>query len=216
MTKAASSFVIAAAVIAAAACFFLACGFAPAGAADGGLYPDAAPPGSAFLRFLNAGGARLPEVAIEGKSYGAAAVGKVTRYVPLPQGDAAISFGSAETTASLKEGKRYCAVLSGATLKIIEEPEENNPLKAQIVLINASSSEDISLRTADGSVSIVEPVGPWQAGGRAVNAVKVPLSLYDKKGRKIQDFAARDLMRGQRYAVIIYDGPGGKPAAVFN
>lgn len=184
-------------------------------AGDAGLYPSAPPPGSAFIRFLNAGGNAKANIEVQGKSYGSGQLGVTTSYVPVPHGSAKITFGSATATPELKEGGHYSAVMIKGVMSVLEEPASDNPLKAEIILINASNAKDVSLKTPDGAVSVVDPVPPGQLAGRAVNAVQAPLAIY-AGGKKVEDLAAHPLERGARYAVVIYNGTDGKPAVTFN
>jgi hypothetical protein len=185
-------------------------------AGDEGLYPSAPPPGSAFVRFLNAGGnTGATAIEVHGKAYGAATLAKTTPYVPAPHGTVPIKFGSAALSPDLKEGAHYTVVLRKGAATLLEEPSDDNPLKAEIIVINASSAEGVSLKTADGHTNVVEPVATGKLGGRAVNAVKAAFAIYSGE-KKVSDLEARSLERGARYAVVVYDGEDGKPAASFN
>ncbi|MEZ0262227.1 MAG: alginate O-acetyltransferase AlgF [Alphaproteobacteria bacterium] len=195
------------ALLALAVCF-------PAFAGDEGLYPDAPPPGSAFVRFLNAD-ARAAAIDIKGKAYGNAQQGQLTRYIYVPAGETAVSFGGTTASKQMAEGQRYSVVLAKGKLAVLEEPAEKSPLKAEIVLINASSRPGVALKSADGAVSVIDPVAPGALGARAVNAVKVPFALYTE-GKKIEDLTARDLERGGSYAVVVYDNAAGKATVSFN
>lgn len=196
----------------------LLCGFVsatPARAGDDGLYPAAAPAGSAFVRFLNGSSTSSVPVRMQGKSYGAATLGKVTAYAPVQKGETSINLGSRAATVALEEGKHYTALLTKMGLTLLPEPDAANKLKAHVILINASSISGVALKTTDGAVSIVDAVAPARLEGRAVNAVKVPLAVYKDKS-KLEDLGTHPLERGARYAVVVYDGPNGKPAVSFN
>jgi alginate O-acetyltransferase complex protein AlgF len=184
-------------------------------AGEGGLYPAAPPAGSAFVRFLNGSNPLSLAVNIRGKSYGAAALGNITAYAPVPQGDANLTFGAKSVTAHLKEGAYYTVLLAKEVVSVLQEPSGDDKLKAQIIVINASSTPGITLKTADGSTTIVSAVDPEKLDGRAVNAVKIPLSVYAAKN-KVGDIDAQLLERGSRYAVVVYDGSNGKPTVSFN
>lgn len=186
----------------------------PAYAGDEGLYPDAPPPGSAFVRFLNAD-SRAAAIEVQGKSYGAVQQGQLSRYIFVPNGAAELKFGPDVVSKEVTEGRRYSIVLARGKATVLEEPAEQSPLKAEIMLINASSRPAVALKTADGKTDIIEPVATGKLGVRAVNAVKVPFALY-AEGRKIEEIAARDLQRGGSYAVVVYDGAGGKAVVSFN
>ena len=187
----------------------------PVFAGEGGLYPAALPPGSAFIRFLNGNSPMAVPVIVRGKAYGAATFGNITAYAPVQQGDATLTLGTKTTTVHLKEGSYYTALLHKGDVDVLEEPVGDNKLKAQIILINASSTSDIALKTADGSTDIVKAVDTAKLDGRAVNPIKAPFSVY-AAAKKIDVIDARLLERGARYAVVVYDGPNGKPVATFN
>jgi alginate O-acetyltransferase complex protein AlgF len=182
---------------------------------EDGLYPAAPPPGSAFVRFLNGATPSAVNASVRGKSYGAASFGQITPYAPVKQGDAELSLGAKTATASLKEGAHYTVLFVRGKLSVLEEPANDNKLKAQIILINASSARDVTLKTADGGTNVVNAVGSEKLDGRAVNAVKIPFSVYSA-ANKIGDIDAHSLERGSRYAVVVYDSPNGKPAVAFN
>jgi len=195
----------------------LSCLYMPtsASAGEGGLYPAAPPPGSAFIRFLNGNNPMAVAVDVRGKSYGAASMGSITAYAPVQQGEADLTIGGKAEKANLKEGAYYTVLYYKGDVKVLEEPASDNKLKAQIVLINASSSPDVSLKTADGSTAIVNSVSSEKLDGRAVNPVKVPFSVYTD-AKKIDDINAHLLERGEHYAIVVYDGPNGKPVVSFN
>jgi hypothetical protein len=154
-------------------------------------------------------------VNVRGKSYGAATFGNITAYAPVQQGDADFSIGTKSIKAQLKGGSYYTVLFTKRSVTVLQEPSGDDKLKAQIIVINASSTPGITLKTADGSTAIVSAVDPEKLDGRAVNAVKIPLSVYAAKN-KVGDIDAHLLERGARYAVVVYDGPNGKPAVNFN
>jgi alginate O-acetyltransferase complex protein AlgF len=186
-----------------------------AAAGEEGLYPAAPPPDSAFIRFLNGSSTAPVPVTVLGKSYGTELFGSLSPYTPVHQGLVSVSLGSQNASAQLKEGAYYTAVLSKGNLRILEEPGNDNKLKAQVILINASSTQDVSLKTADGSTTVVSSVSSAKVGGRSVNSMKVPFSVY-AFANKIDDIDAHLLERGARYTVVVYDGSNGKPAVTFN
>lgn len=177
-------------------------------AGDNGLYAAAPPPGSAFVRFACGTCSQPEKGTIRGKNAPAVSAGQVGPYVAVSQGDAAITLGGASMNYNLKPGGHYAAVLTGGKLNILEEPLNDNNLKTQIVLLNLSNEKDVSLKTADGSVSVINDVDPGKLGARPVNAVKVGFSVYagDKKIGSVPD---QSLERGTGYTVIVYDGAKG-------
>jgi hypothetical protein len=201
------------AAVTAFCCAFLQAPLAFSG--EEGLYPAAPPRGSAFIRFLNAANPTPLAVKIRSKSFGSEALGAISPYAPVQKGEADISLGGSSATVTLKEGTYYTAMLVKGHLSVLEEPPSDNKLKAQIVLINASSTPAVSLKTADGATGVVSDVGAAKLEGRAVNAVTAPFSVYAAE-KKIAAIDPQALERGARYAVIVYDGANGKPAVTFN
>jgi alginate O-acetyltransferase complex protein AlgF len=182
-------------------------------AADDGLYAAAPPPGSAFVRFVNAESAQSLKGSVRGKAFPTLSAGHAGPYMPVAQGDAAINLGSASATHTLKPGGHYSAISMGGRLVVLDEPVNDNKLKTQIILINASKQKDITLKTADGSVSVIDAVAPGQLNARQVNPVKTGFSVY-AGGNKVASLNEQSLERGAGYAVVVYDGASGPVASL--
>ena len=99
----------------------------------------------------------------------------------------------------------------GGRLLVLEEPVNDNKLKTQIILINASKQKDVTLKTADGGVSVIDGVSSGQLNARQVNPLKTGFSIYSG-GNKVASVNEQSLERGAGYAVVVYDGASG-PAA---
>jgi hypothetical protein len=183
-------------------------------AADDGLYAAAPPQGSAFVRFVNGDPTHLYKGNIRGKEFPSVAPGHAGAYLPISQGEGRITFGENEITYNFKSGVHYSAVLAGGHLGLLEEPANNNKLKTQIILINASSQKNVSLKTPDGSISVIDSVDPSKLGVRPVNPVKTGFTVYSS-GNKIASLTEQSLERGASYAVIVYDSAKG-PAANYD
>jgi alginate O-acetyltransferase complex protein AlgF len=184
----------------------------PAQAGDNGLYASAPPAGSAFVRFVSAEGGRL-KGNVRGKDFPALSAGQVGAYAPVSPGKADIALGQVSVNYDLKPGHLYIAALSRGKLAILEEPANDNKLKTQIVLLNLSSHKNVSLKTTDGSVSVIDSVESGKLGVRPVNAIKTGFSIY-AGGTKISSLAEKSLERGAGYTVVVYDSSNG-PAVSF-
>ena len=185
----------------------------PVRAGDNGLYASAPPPGSAFVRFISAEGGRL-KGNVRGKDFPAVTPGQVGPYAAVSPGDAAISLGQTSVNYDLKSGHRYIAALIRGKLTVLEEPENSNKLKTQIILLNLSSKKDVSLKTLDGSVSVISSVESGKLSARPVNAIKTGFAIY-AGDTKISSLAEKSLERGTGYTVVVYDGANG-PAVSFD
>jgi hypothetical protein len=180
-------------------------------AADDGLYASAPPPGSAFVRFVSS---EPVKGNVRGKQFPTVSAGHASPYLPVAQGDAKITAGAASISYDLKPGGHYSAVLTGGKLTVLEEPENGNKLKTQIILINLSKEKDISLKTPDGSTSVIESVEPGKLSARPVNPIKTGFTVYAGDS-KIASLDEKSLERGSGYAVVVYDGAKG-PAVNYD
>jgi len=184
-------------------------------AGDDGLYASAPPPGSAFVRFINGDMGKPLKGSVRGKESPSVAPGHAGGYMSAPPGQAQIAFGADATTSyDLKPAGHYDAILANGHLTIVDEPINDNKLKTQIVLINASREKDVSLKTADGKLTVIEPAQPEKLGARAVNPVKAAFAIYSG-GNKIVDLDERSLERGSDYVIVVYEGAKG-PAASYD
>ncbi|MDB5477780.1 MAG: hypothetical protein JWM96_275 [Alphaproteobacteria bacterium] len=181
-------------------------------AEDEGLYDPVPPPGSAFVRFVNAqSDAKELKPAIHGKEYNAIKQGEVGPYVPAKKGDESFKFGGAEAKESLEEGTSYTVILKGGALAVLKDEAIANQAKAMIAFYNLSSVENLSLKTDDGKVAIIPPVATGKSGYREINAVKVNLAVYNGDA-KAADVAPIALRRREPTAVVAMDKEGGTVA----
>lgn len=184
---------------------------------DDGLYSPSYPPGSAFVRFVNGDNTDFsPVMKIRGKTYAAASLGGMGIAYPVSPGEAEITLEKAATVKyDLKPDGHYTALLKDGKLKILEEPSNDNKIKTQIFLINATDTADIKLKTADGKTDVVGPVAPGAISGRAVNPMKIGFSVFAGE-EKIADLQERPLERGPGYGVVVYKGRDGKLAVNYD
>ena len=170
-------------------------------AGEGALYDPAPPAGSAYLRVLNVGDAPA-EVGIGGKPFASAAAGAASAYIVTPQGSKALEFKGRSETVSLEAGKFYSYVL-GAAPKLITDPPLQSRAKAMVRLYNLTDRPELSLKTADGKVALVENVPTSQAADRLVNGAKLSLGVYagDERLAATPDVL---IQRGAAYSVLAF------------
>jgi hypothetical protein len=183
-------------------------------AGEDGLYPAAPPAGSAFIRFINGDLAAKTVTQIHGKIMRPALLGDIGNYFPVPQGFIDLAIGTAKTSATLKTDRHYSAVLSKGVLHVLEEPSYDTKMKSQILLINLGDAQNITLKTPNNGVTVIDSTTSGTLNARAVNAVKIGFSVFSD-GKKIADLPPRPLERGASYVVIIYKGTDGKPAITY-
>lgn len=198
---------------------FLALGaFSPAMAeGDEGLYDDVPPEGSVFIRFIHAQKSSTSEIhpSVNGRERDGARLGAVKPYSVAPNGPVSVSFGGAEETFEAEPGAHYSVILQeDGSLRIEKDPEASDPLKAQIILYNFTGRDDISVRTADGKVTVIGPLASGSFEDRAVNPIKVSFAVY-AGDEKYADLADWPLERGQSYTISVVEDQDGNGIAAY-
>ena len=176
------------------------------GAAFAGLYPPAAPPGSAFVRVFNAttqphltgsiGDKQIRDV----PAYGASS------YLFLSPGSYPAQIGSASTSLTLSGSHCYTAALTGGGIHLFDQPCFNSQIKALVALYNVEDGAKLSLRTADGKTSVIKGVASGHAGHRAVNAISATFAVFDGD-KKLSDAKPVSLQRGKAFSLFVTGSP---------
>lgn len=157
--------------------------------AETGLYPEAAPPDSSFLRFVGFDAGEPLHFA--GKRFKAPEKQSVP-YVPV--------------SAALLEGIAPGAFLTvvrddAGQLQAINESTARDPAKVHLFLINATS-QNLDLRVAGSETVVIESTAAMQSGTRAVNPVNIGLSVVAAGSKTpLQTFQV-DLRRGQNISFL--------------
>lgn len=182
---------------------------------DEGLYGKIPPENSAFVRFIHAQpGLSETTPKINGKKYDPAIFGAIKNYVVIPSGKTTVSFGNISQTYTTSPKKYYSILIKDQKATFIEEPITSfNKLKAQVVLYNFSKENNISLKTADGKITVVDNVSVNKFGYKEVNAVKVSFAVF-AGDKKIGDVPATPLERGEIYTIALI-GNGSTPKVVL-
>lgn len=181
--------------------------------ATAGLYPPAAPPGSAFIRVFNA--TSQPKVAAQvgSKNLGDAAALGASAYAFLPPGQYPVKIGDATQNAALQGSHCYTATLeSGSKIQLFDQPCFNSQLKALIAIYNMIDGTTLSLRTTDGA-TVVDSVAADASGQREVNPVKANLAVYDGSG-KLADAKPVTVERGSTYSLFVL-GTRSNPVLIW-
>lgn len=183
---------------------------------DVGLYAPAPPPGSAFVRVVNAGGASVSGTV--GKyATGAVATGKASPYWAVPGGAVSITVGTKTQSVQAAAGG-FVTVVSGLPGKTelvpLVDVVSANRAKASIVLYNLSSKPGVDLATADGAITLFTDIAPGAESMREVNALSVAFAVNGPDA-PVTTFPVVTLERGVAYSVIVYE-TGGKLAATWS
>jgi len=183
--------------------------------ASAGLYPPAAPPGSAFVRVFN--GTTQPKVSaqIGDKNVGDTAALEASPYIFLAPGSYPAKIGGASQNVALQGSKCYTAALeNGNSVHLFEQDCFNSQLKALLSVFNLIDGATLSLKTADGSQAVIDNVAADASGHREVNAVKVNLAVYNG-ATKLADAKPITLERGKTFSLFV-TGSASEPVLIWS
>lgn len=186
---------------------------APARGDEEGLYDPAPPPGSAYLRLINAGGQGTIELQLGGMPFVSAAEATASDYVVTPQGAKLAGWQGKTLPIQLGAGKFYSLVINAGQAKLMEDPALQSRAKAMLRLYNLSKHPTLSLKTADGKVAIIEDVPPAGAADRLVNSARLALGVYGGADR-LATTPEVSVERGNAYGVLAV-GAGKTVKAVW-
>lgn len=170
------------------------------------LYDPAPPADSAFVRLIN--GTNSEATATLGTKKLTAKAANTSAYLVFTQGMPKLTFGKLTQDVHLDAGKFYTLALTGTSanpkVTVLEDAENTNRTRALINVYNLSTIAKVDLKTGDGKTAVIEGVTPGSSKSRAVNGIKVALSVYNG-GKVMQAFKETQLERGAAYAVIVTD-----------
>jgi len=184
-----------------------------AGLATAGLYPPAAPPGSAFIRVFNASNQPKVTAQVGSKSLGDVSAMEASSYTFLPPGQYPVKIGDASDNATLQGSHCYTAAI-GADSKVRQFDQQcfNSQLKALVEIYNMIDGTTLSLKTTDGA-TVVDSVAANAAGQREVNPIKANLVVYDGSN-KLADAKPVTLTRGGTYSLFVM-GTRSSPVLIW-
>lgn len=161
-----------------------------------------APGTAALVRVFNATAqaplaARLGDQLIEGiAAFGA------TEFASLRPGSHRLTVGAVKTRVRLAATRRYTAILTDSGLRVLDHEGPADGLKSQVVVYNLVEGSQLSLRTADGTAAVVEPVAPQAFGSRELNPARVGFKLFDG-AVPLVDVAPINLQRGRSFSLFV-------------
>lgn len=184
---------------------------------DEGLYDALPPEGSAFVRFVHAQpdiGGDLPPI-VNGKKRDGLRFSKAKPYGVVPPGKVTAELGPVKKEFEAEKNTYYTLILQNNDFKIVKDPEAKDPLKAQIIVYNTTGRDDISIRTADGKVTVVGPVKAGEVLDRAVNPIKVSFAVYAGE-EKYADLPDWPLERKERFIIAVMTDDKGQGVAFYD
>lgn len=142
---------------------------------EAALYSEEAPEGSAFVRVFNGFPARaLENIDLGGKVPRPLAPLESSPYVYLAPGNHAVRVEDNSRRIPMREGEFYTVIVGPQfPLTVVRDEPFNNRRKALLSLYNVISKNELDLKTADGSVSIIDDVGFLGNKTREINPVRL-------------------------------------------
>lgn len=176
---------------------------------DEGLYDALPPEGSAFARFVHADPSVEGDIRpkINGKSRDGVKFTGVKPYGVIPPGKTTAELGGVTLEFEAEPDAHYTIILQKGELKAVKDPDLQDQLKAQIIVYNLTSKGDISLKTADGKVSIVGPLAHGENQNREINPIKVSFAIYSGE-EKFADLIDWPLERKESYVIVVFESDG--------
>lgn len=179
---------------------------APLWAQAPSLYGAGVEESAILVRAVNAGTSPV-ELRIGAQLLAAASFGDATPYKPI----------AADIYTLFHAGKRwefvpdlssyYTLVALPDRLVILKDQRHEDPAKAQLYFYNLMASGGLELKTADGSVRILGPLGALSSAQVAVNALSVPVAVFGTA--KLGQNVTLNLTRGSSWSVFVADTAGG-------
>lgn len=191
------------------AVMFLAMPSVMAAGEDDGLYDPVPPEGAVFVRFIHADPAVTGDVPpiINGKSRDGVKFGGIKPYSVVKHGKVNAQLGPGKVEFEAEKSAHYTLVLQNGELKIVKDPDPQDELKAQIIVYNFTQRDNISIKTADGKVSVIGPLKAGEVKDRAVNPIKVSFAVFSGE-EKFADLTDWPLERGESYIIAITEDNG--------
>ncbi len=174
---------------------------------DAGLYDPVAPEGSAFIRVLKLFEAEELGVTLNGKTFEPLAPYSISSYFIFDDGDlhAMTEKNAPEESFRIKAGAFYTLKINkDSTFILLEDPVNDNRAKAQILFYNGSDRDNLSLKTANGRISIIKDINPDTVGARQINPVKLDMGVYNSADEQLRTLAPVSLERGLSYSVVFF------------
>lgn len=173
---------------------------------DAALYGPVAPPGSAFVRMVNASDAAGVDARVGNESLSGLAPWEVSEFVFVPAGPHTLDIGARKLPAVLQAGHYYTAVARAAGVTLFDNARYSNRTRALIVLYNLTP-QAVSLRTADGRAVVVADVAAQQFGLREVNPARVTLAVF-AGDTQLAVAPPLGFVRGKAHSLFVVGSPG--------
>jgi alginate O-acetyltransferase complex protein AlgF len=166
------------------------------------LYSPAPPADSAFVRVVNASAGASIQVSAGNITLASKlAYGTVSAYRVVKQGMTGFDAAGKHTDLKLEAGRFYTLALERGRWASVTDRSSADINKARIGVYNFSDRKDVSLKTADGQVALLENLEPDGYELVQVNPVRAQLAVFS--GGKGIPFSEVQLEANVAYSVIV-------------
>ncbi|MDX3909064.1 MAG: alginate O-acetyltransferase AlgF [Sphingobium sp.] len=171
-------------------------------AQDATLYAPPPPADAAAIRVMTAGG-QAPAVLV-GSTRFQPKPGLPSGYRHVKQGQLPVTVGAQKVARPFAAG-RYYSIVTGnfgrEQFRIFSDPKPSLS-KATVVFYNLSSMDQVSLKTADGKITLQPNVAHGASASREVNPLRVGFAVY-QGSRKLGEVPAVQLRRGATLGIFL-------------
>ncbi|AFG36728.1 alginate O-acetyltransferase AlgF [Spirochaeta africana] len=166
------------------------------------LYGEAAPDDAAFVRIYNA--LVEPQTTWVGSvEFASAEPGQATAYRPVNPGVHAVFSGNEYAELIARDAEFFTVILEPRGPQVHQDRRHTRADQAQLVVYNIDLDGPVSLKTGDGSVTVVDAVESGGAGSVSVNPAAVELVLQPPQGSSLE-LGDIGMQRGQSYAMFVF------------
>jgi alginate O-acetyltransferase complex protein AlgF len=178
-----------------------------------GLYPRAAPPGSAFVRVFNATSNPSGAGKVGDKAIPVTAPMDASSYVFVDPGEHPASVGGKQQSVSFSKSRCYTLALTQSGLQPFEQDCFDSQLKSLLSVYNLIDDASVSVRMADSGTKVIDGVSANASGHREVNPAMATLAVYNGE-TKIGDAKPMQLERGKVFSLFV-TGSASDPKLVW-
>ena len=172
------------------------------------LYGERAPRDAAYVRLFRAvDGQPGRALALGAARFEALGHGAVSPYRPVAPDIYQIRSDGHLGEIIPRAQRYYTVTVTRGGIQVFEDQAHTDPARAQLVLYNLSSLEQVSLSTEDRRTQVIPPVSPRAAEGITVNAMPVRLGVFSA-GRVLRLLGDPKLSRGSSYSALVFDEEG--------
>ncbi|MCL1079023.1 hypothetical protein D5R81_13700 [Parashewanella spongiae] len=135
-------------------------------------------------------------------------------YIRVRAGQNNFSINGHELSIDVKQGQFYTVVTKpDGNLTFAVDKKINKKGKSMIAVYNYSKAKTLSLKTANGKVTIIENVKPNATGYREINALSINMGIFEDT-TKVRETNKQHLQKDKIKNIAIIDASDGVAIAI--